>query len=196
MVRTKDRIWPCGPIWRFRPRFSIGSECCPEAKEKKYGSIGHKRDNMANWPWNGYVRNFCKPPIGGNSHGCDTVIKHLNTNLAKNWAEFQKPIRQLSLILEEKQTVRRELRNVQQKQENLGKEIYYLYEKEVQEENFFPHTNQGDEPILHTSQKVKNKGKSENQVPAHLNPRLRPEFIFQDGKNLSCSQKKALNQFT
>ncbi|MBW0576113.1 hypothetical protein O181_115828 [Austropuccinia psidii MF-1] len=87
----------------------------------------------------------------------------------------------------------RDLRNVQQQQENLGKEVDYLYDKEEQEVNFFPCTKQGDEPIIHNSQKVKEE-KSEIQVLVYQDPRLWPGCINQDAENLSYSKKQALMQ--
>ncbi|MBW0541427.1 hypothetical protein O181_081142 [Austropuccinia psidii MF-1] len=60
----------------------------------------------------------------------ETVIKDLNTNLAKVWTGFEKAKRQLKLILEEQQTIRRGMRNLQKKQKNLVNDIDYLYEKE------------------------------------------------------------------
>ncbi|MBW0560304.1 hypothetical protein O181_100019 [Austropuccinia psidii MF-1] len=89
-----------------------------------------------------------------------TVLKDKNTNLAKIWEEFEKSNRQLNSILEEEQTMRRDLRNFQKKKDSLRKQVYYLYEKEEKEQNFSPHTNQGDEPIIHNSQKVKEEEKS------------------------------------
>ncbi|MBW0564455.1 hypothetical protein O181_104170 [Austropuccinia psidii MF-1] len=82
----------------------------------------------------------------------------------------------------------RDIRNVQKKQESIGKEIYYLYEKEEQEYNPFLPTK-GDEAIINASQKVKDEDKPNNQDPS-----LRSESIQKDGENLSYSEKWALKK--
>ncbi|MBW0564723.1 hypothetical protein O181_104438 [Austropuccinia psidii MF-1] len=76
-----------------------------------------------------------------------TVIKSLSTNLSRIWEEFEETNRQLNSILEEQKTVRRDSRNIQNKQEVLEKEFDHFYEKEEQEDNFFPQTNQGEKSI-------------------------------------------------
>ncbi|MBW0461675.1 hypothetical protein O181_001390 [Austropuccinia psidii MF-1] len=81
--------------------------------------------------------------------------------------------------------MRRKFLDVQKKKENLGKEVYFLYEKEEKEANFFPHPNQGDEPIINKHKKVKEKEELENQVPAYQDPSLRSESTYQDGQKLS-----------
>ncbi|MBW0512306.1 hypothetical protein O181_052021 [Austropuccinia psidii MF-1] len=81
----------------------------------------------------------------------ETLIKYLTSNLSKLWTKFEKANRKLNSILEEQQTVRRELRNLQQQKDDVRKKIYYLHEKE---DNPSPPTL-GDEPITHTSQKIR-----------------------------------------
>ena len=118
-----------------------------------------------------------------------TVIEDLNTNLSRIWAEFETKNKQLNSILEEQQAVRRDLRNIQYQQEILEKEVDFLYKKEEKEDNFFPQTTQDDKPIT----KVKEE-ESENQAPESQDPKLRSESIYQDGENLSYSEKQALKQ--
>ncbi|MBW0559672.1 hypothetical protein O181_099387 [Austropuccinia psidii MF-1] len=91
---------------------------------------------------------------------------------------MEKANRQLSSTQDEQQTRSKELRNVQKKQERIGKEVYYHYYKGEQEENFFPPTNQGDEPIINSSQKVKEEEISDNQEPEYQDPRFVSELIY------------------
>ncbi|MBW0558250.1 hypothetical protein O181_097965 [Austropuccinia psidii MF-1] len=114
----------------------------------------------------------------------ETVIKDLNTNLSRIWEEFYKKQRHLSSILEEQQTVRRDLRNIQHQKEIWEEEVDSLHEKEDKEENFFPQANKGDKPIT-KFKKVKEEEKSENQFAEYMNPWLRSESIYQDGENFS-----------
>ncbi|MBW0542998.1 hypothetical protein O181_082713 [Austropuccinia psidii MF-1] len=123
----------------------------------------------------------------------ETVIKDLNTNLSRIWEEFYKKQRLVSLILEEQQTVRRDLRDIQHQKEIWEKEVGFLYEKEDQEENFFPQANQGDKPITKLK-KVKEEEKSENRFAEYMNPWFRSESIYQDGENLSYTEKQALKK--
>ncbi|MBW0532385.1 hypothetical protein O181_072100 [Austropuccinia psidii MF-1] len=86
------------------------------------------------------------------------------------------------------------MRNVHQKQENLGKEIYHFYEKEEKEDNLFSQTKQGDEAIINTPPELKEGDKSKNQEPEYQDPRLRSRSIYQNGERLSSSEKQELKQ--
>ncbi|MBW0537462.1 hypothetical protein O181_077177 [Austropuccinia psidii MF-1] len=73
------------------------------------------------------------------------------------------------------------------------KEDNYLYEKEQQEDQLFPQTNQCFKPIT-KFKIVKEEEESEDEFSAYQDPRLRCDFTYQYGKKLSCSEKKTLKQ--